>query len=528
MNRKVGSILIALALAVVMVLPAGCKPAGKAPQTTLRLALSSDPVTLDPAQVAELVSGYVVSQMYEGLTAKKADGTVGPSLADSWDVNNGGKEYTFHLKKNVKFQSGNPFTAKDVKASWERALLPETKSGMASYYLGSVVGATDIVDGKSKELSGVQIIDPSTVKVELTSPSVEFPSMLCVECTFITDSKALSEAGSGWTEKVSLGTGPFKFVSWTHNSQVVLGANSDYHGEGPYIGKLQYSIVPQPDTQVSMYEGGELDVIEVPDNQHQRIQGDATLSKELVSVSRAQIRYIGMNPNLYGPFKDPRVRQAFSMAIDKENLASTLLSGAVKVAYGIIPPSFPGFNDKLKKLAYDPAKAQALLTEAGYPGGKGLPPLTLSILASDSETMQYVVSQLKTNLGVDVKLAQLERAKLLGDMNKKNVAFFFFGWTADYTSPRSFLYDLLYSASPMDRSQYQNNDFDAMIQKTESTVDTAARLALYQQAEQIAVDDAAFIWMWFPQFTYLVRPGVTGLGFTSLGPLPYNLVKIAQ
>lgn len=532
MSRRSAGPWVVISLLIVSVALAGCGGAqsggkqGQAP-AVLRVSLTSDPSSLDPAQVAELYSGWVVANMYEGLVRRNAEGKIEGALAERWEVSPDATRYTFHLRKDVKFHSGNPVTAEDVKFSWERALKPETKGEMASYFLSDIQGADEIVQGKTTELSGVKVIDSHTLQVTLAKPSAEFLPKLSVESTFIVDRKTVESQDSRWFERLSAGTGPYKLSEWVHNDEIVLVANKDCWRGAPGLDKVEYHIVPQQDTSVAMYEAGELDFILVPEGQYQRIKQDPVLSKEMVEVPRAQIRYVGMNPNLYAPFQDVRVRQAFTMALDKKTYADTMYKGQMEVAYGILPPGFVGYNSGLKGLGFDPAQARELLAAAGYADGKGLPPLTLAFAGAADEP-QWMAASWKQNLGVEVTLQRLERGELLGAMNKRQVAFFSFGWTADYMSPRTFLYDLLDSSSPMDRTGYKNERFDQLVDKAGITTDEESRLALYQQAEQLAVDDAALIWLWFPKYVYLVKPYVKGIVFTPISPLPYNSVRIEK
>ena len=187
----------------------------------------------------------------------------------------------------------------------------------------------------------------------------------------------VENAGERWYEQKLVGSGPFKFKEWQHNTKVVLEAFPDYYLGSPKIATVELPIVTDGSTELAQYENGELDIARVPLTDLKRIRADGTLSKELVEFDRAQSVFLALNQNVWEPAKKLEVRQAIAHAIDKKKIIDEIMFGTAKVAQGVIPPGIDGYNDNIKGLEFDPAKAKDLLAKAGYPNGQGMPPVTI-------------------------------------------------------------------------------------------------------------------------------------------------------
>ncbi|MGH7358813.1 MAG: ABC transporter substrate-binding protein, partial [Candidatus Rokuibacteriota bacterium] len=346
-------------LAVAVLAPSDAK--------VLRTNLRADPAMVDPVTYSELVAGDVMKNLYEGFTDTDKDGNVVPALALKWEAHPDNKGFRFQLRKGVKFHSGREFTAKDVKWTFEQILLPGNKGGLTLTYLKDLEGAKDIHDGKATQISGVKVVDPYTVEVRFVNPDVLFP----IYPFQFMDSGIVAQHGADWSTKVSAGTGPFKFVHWKRGQEVRLAAHKEYWGGAPLVDEVAMLIVPSYDTAVSMYEANALDVIELEAIQARRVLKDPQFKDQILAVPAAQIRFLGMNQNLYEPFKDKRVREAICLSFDREGLVKGLYGGAGAPLYGQITPGVAGYNPNVKPIPYDPARAKRLMADAGYPDGKG-------------------------------------------------------------------------------------------------------------------------------------------------------------
>ena len=517
MNLK-RRILTITTIILVSIAGAGGALAEKAVKTNL----PSDPSQLDPITISELYSGDVLDNVYEGFTGINNNGNIVPALAERWESKDDGKITTFYLRKGVKFHTGREFTAKDVKYTFEQLLIPENKGGLAAPYLHTVMGAKDILDGNTKELKGIKIIDDYTVEVHFDTPSVSFPIF---PFRFM-DSQVVAEHGDDWVGKASAGTGPFKLVHFKRGQEVRLEANTDYWGEGPFVDAVIFKIVPELDTALSMFETGELNLVTADRGSVRRVLKDARFEDKLLTSPAAQVQYLAMNQNIYEPFKDIRVREAISLAYDRNAAIEGLFDGAAYPLYGFVTPGFPGSNPDLQPIKYDLERAQKLMAEAGYPGGKGLPPLKISATPSRKQELAYLADHYKKVLGLPIEIQTMERGSFIKAMNVGEVALFPWGWTADYADAASFLDDMYYSKSPYNRAKWTNAEFDALIEKARVTGVESERYKLYNEAEQIMLKDWAVVPTTMRKQVAVIAPELKGVYLTSFRIRPFNTAKI--
>lgn len=488
----------------------------------LRTTIPADPAMVDPITYSELVAGDVMGNIYEALTGLDADGNVVPMLAESWEPLEGNLGFRFNLRQGVKFHSGRDFGAKDVKYTFEQLLTPGMKGGLGARYLDVIVGAEAVKDGSATELEGITIVDDHTIEIAFTKPDVLFP----VYPIYIMDSGIVDELGADWASSASAGTGPFKFVSWNIGQSVELDAFADYWGGAPAIDGVNFLVVPDANTALSMYEAGEIDLLYAPPSLNRRVLTDDSLADQLLKVPAAQIRYLGMNENVYEPFKDIRVRQAVCMSLDKEAMIEGLYSGAALPLNGQVTEGVAGFNPDLQPIPYDPERAKELLAEAGYPNGEGLPPVKLSTTEPNKNEHLYYASQFQEILNMPVEVEVVERATHIKGMNGGEVPFFAWGWSAGYPDALYFLSQVWYGPSPYNRARWQDDGFDALIEQAFETVDNAERYKLYNAAEKILIDDYGTCPLTVRMQIALVKPGVEGVALSPFRFLPFGDVTI--
>jgi len=480
-NRSVSrsmSVLVLAAIALLYVTPAGAK--------TLRTNILADPAMVDPITYSELISGDVIGNVYEAFTALDKDGNVVPALAAKWEAREDNAVWRISLREGVKFHSGREFSAKDVKYTFEQLLLPGNKGGLNARYLKGIVGAQEVTDGKATSLSGVTLVDDHTVDIRFTSPDVLFP----IYPIYLMDSGAVAESGADWHTKVSAGTGPYQFDAWNRGQNVSLKAHKGYWGGAPKIDGVNFLVVPSDDTAISMYEAGELDLIYVSSVvEGRRVLKDPRFEQDLIRVPAAQIQYLGLNSTQYEPFKDIRVREAVCITIDRGAMVNGLYGGAAFPLYGQVTKGVAGFNPNLKSIPYDPDRAKKLLADAGYPGGEGMPAVKVSTTPPRKNEAAYYANQLKSVLGMPVEVEIVERGSHIKRMNAGEVGLFPWGWTAGYPDAMYFLSQVWYGPSKYNHSRWSNAEFDALIDKAKGVPDNASRYKLYNQAEQVLLDD---------------------------------------
>ena len=490
---------------------------------TFRTNVPADPAMIDPITYSELVAGDVMGNMYEGFTGIDGDGKVVPALAESWDAHDDNLGFTFHLRPGVTFHSGRPFTAADVKYTLEELLKPGNKGGLNARYLDNVVGAEAVKSGEAEALEGVTVTDDQTVEIRFTQPEVLFP----IYPIWFMDSGIVDELGPDWAQKASAGTGPFKFDAWNRGQNVRLVAHEGYWGDGPHVEAVEFMIVPSDDTALSMFEAGELDTVYINNAaEGRRVLRDPQFADSLIKVPAAQIRYLGMNQALYEPFKDLRVREAICIAIDRDGMVNGLFGGAAFPLYGQITPGVAGYNPDLAAIPHDVDKAKALLAEAGFEGGAGMPPVKVTTTAPNKDEATYFASMLKQDLGMPTEVEVVERASHIKAMNAGEVPFFAWGWSAGYPDALYFLSQVWYGPSVYNRSRWQNDEFDALIEKAQQVADNEARYALYQEAEQILLDDWGTCPLTVRMQIAAVQDGVEGVSLTPFRFRPFNTVTM--
>lgn len=474
------------------------------------------PLTLDPAIAADSTSYVYVMQIFSGLVGLNQTLDVVPDIAESWDVSSDDMTYTFYLQHGVRFQGGGEVTAADFKYSWERACDPATGSGTAATYLGDIVGAKDMLAGTTTEMSGVVVIDDYTLQVTIDAPVTYFLDKLAYPTAFVVD-KADVESGANWWLQPD-GTGPFKLKQWTPGQQLVLERNQNYYGAQAKSAQVvfQFSAVDP----MALYETGQIDVALVSTSYIDEAADESGPFHDQLSVTpELNLYYIGFN-TAEPPFDDVNVRQAFCLAVDKQHIATVILRDMVSVAEGILPPGMPGYNEGLQGLNYNVETARQLIATSGYGDVSNLPPITLTVDGYGNNIPGYlgaIIQDWQQNLGVEVSVRQLEPADFIYNLNEEKDEMFALGWIADYPDPYDFLDILFHTGMENNIFGYSNPGLDALLDQAAVEQNIALRLAMYQQAEQIVVDDAPCLPLFHGADYILVEPYVRDYYLSPLG-----------
>lgn len=488
----------------------------------------SSPTTLDPAISRESGSHAYVVEVFSGLVALDAKLNVVPGIADRWDVTGGGTVYTFHLNRKASFHDGRGVTALDVKYSWERAANPRTKSPTVETYLGDVVGVADMLAGKAREIGGVKVVDDYTLQVTIDAPKAYFLSKLTYPVAFVVD-KGNVESGQEWWRQPN-GTGPFKVAQWTQDQLLILARNDRFYGQPalvPYVVVRLFGGVP-----MVMYQTGEIDAAQVGTSDIDQVRDPANpLAKELRKFNVLSLSYIAFSIDK-PPFDDVKVRQAFNYAVDKDKIIKAVLKGMNPKASGILPPGMPGFNPSLKSLDFDVAKAKELMAASKYGSAANFPPVTLTIAGSAGNIPDFVaavIAEWKQNLGVQVRVRQLNPETFSYIIKEERDEITIGGWVADYPDPENFLDVLFHTGSQANDSGYSNPALDVLMDKARVEQDPAARLKMYQDLEQKLIDDAATVPLWYESQWLLVKPYVQDYPISPLGyPLLESVSMLAH
>jgi len=489
---------------------------GASSSGTLRLP-GGDPMTLDPALASDATSATYVVEIYGGLVTIDKDLKIVPDIAERWDISPDGKVYTFYLRKNVVFHYSNRLvTANDFKYSLERTANPDTASTVAEAYLGDIVGAKDMVRGRADSISGVEVVDDFTLRITIDQPKPYFLAKLTYPTAFVVDKEQIESNSRNWMRKPH-GTGPYKVKEWTLGESIVLEANDRYHLGAPAIKTVEFLLAGG--SILTMYENDEIDVSGVSVNDVERVLDPSDpLSEDYVTADDLSVSYLGFNSNK-PPFDDPKVRLAFSYAIDQQKIAEVVLKDMLPVAHSIMPPGLPGYNPDATVPVYDPTKAKQLLAESKYGGPDGLPDVSITEVgggATAGPSTEAMIEMWKDNLGVDVQIEQTEEATFWQDLDKGKYQMFTAGWVMDYPDPEDILDILFYSTSRQNNTHYSNPDVDALLLQARTEQDVAKRLALYQQAEQKILDDAPWFPLYYGREHNLVKPYVKNFIFPPI------------
>ncbi len=466
------------------------------------------PITLDPAVVLDTDSASFIQEIFSGLVTINQDLEIVPDLAESWDISEDGTIYTFHLRQNAKFHDGKPVTAGDFKYSIERACDPETGSQVAGSYLDDVVGVNDKLAGKTEEISGVEVVDDHTLRITIDAPKAHFLSKLLYPTSFVLDEENVV-SGEDWWRNPN-GTGPFKINAWEKDELLILERNENYGEELPKVQSVVFRLwsgVP-----MSMYEQGKIDITWVPGADIERVLDPANpLNDELVITPELSLSYIGFNSS-EPPFDDPKIRQAFCHAIDKKKIIEVLFKNTVQQAKGILPPAMPGYNEEVEGLDFDPEKAKELISQSSYGSIDNLPSITYTTSGRGyvSVLTEALIDMWRKNLGVEVTIRQIDPESYPYIIKQEKDQLFDIGWLADYPDPHNFL-DLLFHGESGDNiGGYSNPEIDARLEAAREEVDSETRLKMYQEIEQMLIEDAACLPLYFSESYNLVKPYVKG------------------
>ncbi len=493
--------------------------------------LWDEPSTLDPQLVSDVNSSVIVIEVFGGLVGLGTDLKVVPDLAEKWSTSADGKTYTFTMRRDAKFHSGRAVTAQDVKWSIERAADPATQSTTVDTYLGDIVGVKEKLSGQSKEVSGVKVVNDSTIEITTDAPKAYFLAKLTYPTAFVLDKDNVAK-GRDWFMKPN-GTGPFKLKEYVPGDRVVLERNPLYHLGPAKLGSVRFLL--GGGNPMVMYENDEIQVTGVGLADLDRVRDPSSpLSKELqVSPPGFETSYIGLNSTL-PPLDDIKVRQALNLAINKDEIASKVLADRVKPAYSILPPGFPAYNSDFKGLRFNLEKAKQLLAESKYgPDPKKFPRLTFTVPGSLGSAvgldLEAILATWRDSLGLDVQVQQVEWATFLRDLHAYRLQMFAVAWMADYPDPQNYLDLLFHSQSVNNETRYSNPQVDQLLEKARTERDEATRFKLYQQAEEMIVNDAPIILLWHSAEGYiLIKPEVKDYLLLPLIIPKYRFVSLEK
>jgi oligopeptide transport system substrate-binding protein len=516
--------------------------------------------TLYPLNIVEVVGHHIGAQIYEGLVKfDQKDMSVKPALANSWEITDSATHFIFHLRQDVVFHDdacfsdsqgkGRAVKASDIKFCFEKlcSASPNNQQfsvtfkdrvvGANAYFASTESGQKPLADG----VSGITIPNDSTIDIRLTHPMPGFLSILATQGCWIYASEALSKYGDDMRIHC-VGTGPFVVEKIEEGASVLLRRNKNYwmmdqwNNRLPYLEGVQFRFIKDKRAEIIAFRNKELDMVfRLPVEMAKDILGELDQAQQhkadftLQSVDAMSLTYYGFQ-NKLEPFKNAKVRQAFNYAIDRDYIALKVLQGdASPATFGVVPVGMPNYDTKsVVGYNYNPDKARQLLSEAGYPGGKGFPEVRLQINSGGGDrntmTAEYVKYQLEENLGIKVSIDVIPFGQHLEAIETGKTSFWRTGWIADYPDPETFLTilygkhipDSLSTRSSLNSVRYSNPAFDSLFDAASREPDMTKRMELYRRADQLAMDDAAIMPIYYEQNDRLIQNNVRGFDINPM------------
>jgi peptide/nickel transport system substrate-binding protein len=440
----------------------------------LVVALADDWQLMDPAAHYLIAAFTVHRHIYEPLVENDLAGNLVPRLAEAWRIVDD-LTWEFKLRQRVRAHNGEEFTAESVKFTLERIIDPATKSAQAFLW---------------KPLDRVEVRDPYTAVVRTKEP---FGALLAnLTLTEMLPARAAREPG--FFQK-PVGLGPFKVVRWARGDRIELEAHPHYWAGAPKVGRLTFRHIPEISTRVAALKAGEVDIIErlFPDQIASLEAHPDTTVQHTVATEQ---QFIGFNGGKK-PFSDARVRQAMNYAVNREALIRDLLLGYARVPRSSLPAGVFGHNSRLQPYPHDPAKARALLAEAGYPGGFDMELISIrGLYIKGLEIAQAVAAQLG-EVGVRVRINEVEAARMREMRAAGNFDAIMTGWATMNRDADFGMWQPYHTEGSRRMWRYSNGEVDALIQRGQKTLDQRQRGRPYEQAQELIWRDAPLLWLYW-------------------------------
>lgn len=526
MSARPGAWLMAAAAGIALAQLAACTRSGSGPAgpgaggapdgPMLVRGGGPDPDSLDPQKVRGAEAQGIVRDLCEGLTTLDKSAAVAPGVASRWSVSADGKVYTFTLRPEARWSTGERVVAADFVAALRRLVDPATASGYAQY-ADVIANTDDIVAGKKPpEVLGIAAPDDSTVVVTLAAPALYLPALLSHPSTCPAHRPTLASHPESYARPgVMVSDGAFVLKEWVQGSYILAVRNRYYWNDAATrLGAVKYLISSDENAELARYRSGELHITAVvPRGQFDWIREH--LGRELHVSPQLTTYYYGFNLRR-APFADhPQLRRALSEVIDREKLAGLVLRVGELPAYGWVPPGIDGytpqsFDYRSEPMAARIAEAQRLYREAGYSRAKPLA-LELAYNAGEVHTKLAVAvaSMWKEALGADVRLTQVEFKTLLQEIDRGDVELFRSSWAGDYNDAYTFA-QYLKSDFGLNLPRYRSAAYDALLTRAAAEVDPPSRRALLEEAERAMLADTPLMPLYFYVNKHLVKPEVTG------------------
>ncbi len=504
---------------------------GAGQQKSFRGPLGMNPYTLDPAKLGDepYAKQQIFTQVFEGLVRYNADNKLESALARKWDISKNGKVYKFYLRDDVYFHNGCKVTANDVKWSIERACNPKIASPTAESAFSNILGADDVLRGKSTTIVGIEIPSPSIVRFHLKKPISYFLDLLTMPVASVLSKKSTRfNKGINSIDEM-VGIGPFKMHDYIPGQHIILNPFEKYMDGAPKFRSVVWHIASDPIMNINKFREGNYSWANVPIKEMPRVKVDPILKSSYRVAPTALLIHLQFSPEAYEPFKNPLVRKAVSLAINRKHIVDEILKNTgVEVANSFIPSNYQMNNNPHAILNQDIKKAKLLLQQAGYDDIKKMPPLEV-LLPDNSLTgvtvAENICLQLRATLGLNITTKVQEYTAYLKSRIKNQVAIHLHGTYASYIDPSVYL-SAFHSKNGKEKSALNSLEFDSIIDKAAEEFNLSKRLKLYQKAESILFNNPPAIPLYYSNVGYLLKYNVSGYERNLLGATSYKNIEI--
>ncbi len=467
-----------------------------------------DVSTLDPAIGYDWQNWSIIKSLFNGLMDYKPGTTeLVPDLAASYEMTPDGLTYIFKLQPGVKFHNGRAVTADDVKWSIERAVRPATQSPGQGFF-SMIAGYDEVAGGKAETLSGITAVDPQTVQITLSQPNATFLHVMAINFSFAVPKEAVEEFGEDFG-KHPVGTGAFKMTEWTLGQRLVLERNPDYFHVGlPKLDRIEFQFGQEPLVALLRLQQGEVDILgdQIPPAKFLEVKNDPANAGMIIQGNQLHTGYVTMNVKM-PPFDNLKVRQAVNHAINKERIVK-IINGRAVPANQPLPPAMPGYDQAYQGYAYNPAKAKALLQEAGFADG-----FATELLAMNTDPNPRIAQAIQQDLaavGIKAELKALAQANVIAAGGEPGQAPMIWSggmaWIADFPDPSNFYGPILGCGGAVpggwNWAWYCNEELDQQAAAADAITDPAKqaeRLAAWRKIYGGVMADAP----WAPVFNEL-------------------------
>lgn len=502
-------------------------------ENVLRIAVPSDPRSLDPAIAYDVVTWPLVRALFHGLVDYDDDLNLVPWHARSWTISGDGRTITFKLRPDIRFSNGRPLTSGDFAWSLERILDPATRSPGQGFYR-NIAGAKAFQDGLADRVAGLRTPDPETLVIELVHPDLPFLYCMAMPFAYAVPREEVERRGETFGRH-PVGAGPFVLADWQRGTRMRLEKSPSYYrADEIRLEAIELMVGGDETLHMMMFERGELDIASVtstgiPDADFIRVMKDPVLRDRVAHQPLNAIQYLSMNTEM-PPFDRVNVRRAVNHAIDRQRIVR-LISDRGILARGVLPPGMPGFNEELEGYDHDPEKARRLLAEAGYPDGFTTELMITAQSGIDTKIGQAVQQDLE-EVGITVEIRPVTGPTRIEATGRRGtVPFSTFGWYQDYPDPSNFLDvllngDRITEVNSTNVAFYDNESVNTLLNEASTSTDQDHRLTLYREAERLVVEDAPWVFLYYPQMYLLRQPWLKGLKLNPVWPIRYELMWI--